>query len=226
MAPLQTTRDAPSETIVHFKSIPWTSSLLSDPRYEITTSDSRLPKTPSTEDSFTALTLSTPETIPYLLPLRLRTLPAPPPPPPSQSSSPPHPTPETPTYIWLLTASPDGLAGYPNILHGGAVATLLDECLSCLVVVQSRALYSASTYTEVQRFTGRGPLLTKTLEVNYKRPAMLPGTFAVRAWITGMQVEERKKARMWLSGELVDGEGKVCAEGKGVWVEMGGRPNL
>jgi thioesterase superfamily protein 4 len=99
-------------------SIPWVSALLNDPKWTRTRTTSRVPKS-SGEDSFFAETLATDRTIRACLTLR-----------PTEMAEGDLPYREIITIVDLG----DGLNGYPQICHGGMIATLLDEVCGVLIV--------------------------------------------------------------------------------------------
>lgn len=103
--------------IVRLSAIPWAAKLINDKRWTPMESSNRFPK-PTGEDSFFAETLDTGRTIRTMLTLR--------------------PTEEEEgnmVYKELLVILDlgDGLNGYPQVLHGGFAATLLDEACGGLV---------------------------------------------------------------------------------------------
>jgi hypothetical protein len=103
--------------IVSLSVIPWAAKLINDKRWTPTESFNRFPK-PTGEDSFFAETLDTGRTIRTMLTLR--------------------PTGEKEgdlVYKELLVILDlgDGLNGYPQVLHGGFAATLLDEACGGLI---------------------------------------------------------------------------------------------
>ena len=103
--------------ITKLSSIPWAATLINDKRWTTTPSSNRFPKSTG-EDSFFAETLDTDRTIRTMLTLR--------------------PTREEDgdlAYRELLVIIDlgDGLNGYPQVLHGGFAATLLDEACGGLI---------------------------------------------------------------------------------------------
>lgn len=85
----------------------------------------------------------------------------------------------------------DKYQGYPNILHGGIQATLLDE-------VASWAVYAVA---------GTGGV-TYRMEVQYKKPVRIDkGEISLEAEVIG-----RKKRIISLQTRLFDGEGTLCTE--------------
>ena len=182
--------------LAHFTSIPWCSTLLSNPTYKITPTDSRQPK-PSTEDSLIAISLSSPSTISHCL--SLYKLPEP--------SPSPNEVPFITEVITLLTLG-DGMNGGPNMLHGGLIATLLDDMMGNLFTVN--------------KDQGGIPLTQKTvtanLTVEYLKRIMTPATVAIVA-----RCGRREGRKFWLEAEVRDGRGVAMARGKAVWVVWGDR---
>lgn len=85
----------------------------------------------------------------------------------------------------------DQYQGYPNVLHGGIQATLLDEVASWAVYV----------------IGGTGGV-TSRIEVKYLKPVLIDkGSIALTAKIT-----ERKKRIMTMRSGLFDCEGVLCTE--------------
>jgi hypothetical protein len=115
-------------------SIPWVARLLNDPKLTLTRTGSRLPKA-SGEDSFFAETLATDRTIRTCLTLRTK-----------EEADDEQPYKEIVTIVEIG----DGLNGFPQVIHGGMAATLLDEVCGVLIVLNTervveRAKASGST---------------------------------------------------------------------------------
>lgn len=87
--------------------------------------------------------------------------------------------------------------GAPAYAHGGMVAAVLDDACGYVSFL-------------VQRM-----FVTAHLEVDYRRPVLLDHEYDVRAWCTG--IAGRK---VHLATELVDGDGVVVAEGRGLFVTV------
>lgn len=103
------------------QAIPWVANLIKSPKWTPARTGSRLPK-PSSEDSFFAETLATDRTLRACLTLRA-----------SEISEDDLPCKEIVTIVELG----DGLNGYPNLVHGGMLATLLDEVCGVLIVTNT-----------------------------------------------------------------------------------------
>lgn len=85
----------------------------------------------------------------------------------------------------------DQYQGYPNVLHGGIQATLLDEVASWAVYV----------------IGGTGGV-TSRIEVKYLKPVLIDkGSIALTA-----KIIERKKRIMTMRSGLFDREGVLCTE--------------
>ncbi|HWH44456.1 MAG TPA: PaaI family thioesterase [Thermoleophilaceae bacterium] len=86
--------------------------------------------------------------------------------------------------------------GAPGIVHGGAVATVLDDTLgSALIIV-------------------RRPAVTANLEIDFRAPALLGRELEVEGWCD--RIEGRK---VHLRGRLIDGA-SVVAEARALFVEV------
>jgi thioesterase superfamily protein 4 len=105
--------------VARFSSIPWAAALINDDRWTPTPTISRILK-PSGEDIFFAETLNTDRTIRKCLTLK----------PAAEEDG-------ELAYKELMTILEfgEGLNGYPGILHGGFVATILDEVCGLLIVI-------------------------------------------------------------------------------------------
>ncbi|OAX80703.1 hypothetical protein ACJ72_04956 [Emergomyces africanus] len=110
-----------------------------------------------------------------------------------------------PDFLLLLQLGPS-LSGFRDTVHGGVLATLLDETLSNCV----------EAYRQDMSVTGgevRPRLYTAKLEVSYRLPVETPGVIVIKAWLKG--VEGRK---WFLEGQVVGEDGTVRAEAKSLWV--------
>lgn len=92
------------------------------------------------------------------------------------------------------------------MLHGGIVATLLDDVMGTLLTVNKDIGGLPLTQTTV----------TATLTVKYLKGIRTPGTVAV---VTRCRKREGRK--FWLDAEVRDGEGGVLAKGEAVWIQLG-----
>jgi uncharacterized protein (TIGR00369 family) len=91
---------------------------------------------------------------------------------------------------------PDSFEGHPGYLHGGIIATLLDETMS--KSVRARGLTA----------------MTRHLEVDYRRP--VPSAAPIR--VEG-KVGRHEGRKIWVEAHILDGAGKVLAAAKGLFIE-------
>jgi len=96
-----------------------------------------------------------------------------------------------------LATIPDGFAGHPGYLHGGIIATLLDESMSKSVRAQGLTA------------------MTRQLEVEYLRP--VPTGEPIRLEGRLVRSEGRKH---WAEGTILNARGTTLAEGKGLFIEI------
>ena len=92
---------------------------------------------------------------------------------------------------------PDRFEGHPGFLHGGIIATLLDETMS--KAVRARGLTA----------------MTRHMEVDYRRP--VPSSKPIRLEGRILRDEGRKH---WVEATIFDSDGNSLAHGKGVFVEV------
>ncbi len=86
-------------------------------------------------------------------------------------------------------------AGFHGVLHGGIVATALDEIMAWAAIMVE-GVFS----------------LTGTMELRFRRPAEVATDYELRG-----RVDERRGRRLLLSGEMNAG-GKSVAEGSGLYL--------
>ncbi len=99
--------------------------------------------------------------------------------------------------VVCLANLPDTFEGPPGYLHGGIIATLLDEAMSKAVRLHGlRAM-------------------TRHMEVDYQRPVKSATPFRLEGHVT--RSEGRKH---WVESKILDAEGAVLAKGKGLFVEV------
>jgi uncharacterized protein (TIGR00369 family) len=90
--------------------------------------------------------------------------------------------------------------GFPGRMHGGIVATMIDEAMGW-------AVYHAKAWAATAR-----------LNVRYRRPVRLDERLHVEAWVV------RDRARLLeLRGEVRDAAGALLAEGDGVFMKLDDR---
>jgi uncharacterized protein (TIGR00369 family) len=91
----------------------------------------------------------------------------------------------------------DTFEGPPGFLHGGVIATLLDEAMSKVVRAQGLSA------------------MTRQMEVEYLRP--VPSATAIR--IEGRMVRSEGH-RHWTEARILNAKGTTLATGKGLFVEV------
>lgn len=202
--------------IARLSSAPWAAALFKDPNWTPTNTASRLPK-PSGEDSFLAETLRTDRTIRTLLTLR-----------PVKEED------DDLAYKRIATIVDlgDGLNGYPQILHGGFVATLLDEVCGVLIVLnlerrsqRLKELGSASSEIEMGYYTAcempyitdirAARLINADLNTTYKKPVPAPKILLCTA-----RIEREDGRKIYVRATIEDGSGTVYTEGEAMFIQM------
>ncbi len=103
---------------------------------------------------------------------------------------------ESKAVVCLTTVS-DSFEGPPGFVHGGIIATLLDETMSKSVRAQGVTA------------------MTRQMEVNYLRPVRSGEPIRLEGSL--LRSEGRKH---WTEARLIDGNGKILAEGKGLFIAV------
>lgn len=99
--------------------------------------------------------------------------------------------------VVCLPTIPDNFEGPAGYLHGGIIATLLDEAMS--KSVRARGLTA----------------MTRQMEVNYLRPVHSGTPIRVEGRLT--RSEDRKH---WCEARVIDARGHTLAGGKGLFIEV------
>lgn len=94
----------------------------------------------------------------------------------------------------LFTAETQGA---PGIVHGGAIASVLDETMGAV------------------SFLNKMPAVTASLTVNYHRPLPVEKTVYI---IT--QVEKTEGRKIYIIGKMVDENQRLFADSKGIFVKV------
>ncbi|ROW10170.1 hypothetical protein VMCG_01850 [Cytospora schulzeri] len=102
-----------------------------------------------------------------------------------------------------------GTIGWPGVVHGGVIATILDE-------------HSARAAMRDLSASGKGPL-TANLDITYKSPTLSSDFFVVRANAVpeeALAPEERGKRgrKVWVDARIETVEGRVCVESRALFV--------
>ncbi|QDS75736.1 hypothetical protein FKW77_008319 [Venturia effusa] len=184
-----------NEHIAYFKTIPWCRTLIENPFYHTSSTNSRHPKG-TTEDSFFAETLQTDRTIRRCLTLHVT---------PDDDSS--YSTMPIRTVLTFFEVG-DGVNGFPHICHGGFVATLLDEVMGILLSVNQEYLHREKG--EPLEITS----MTASINVKYLAPVTTPGILLGRAW-----VERLEKRKIFIRSGIEDGEGKELTVAEALFVK-------
>jgi acyl-coenzyme A thioesterase PaaI-like protein len=88
--------------------------------------------------------------------------------------------------------------GGPGIAHGGVVAAVLDDLFGFLLYRLGFAM------------------VTARLEIDYRRPIALDVEYGGAA-----RIASREGRKVWCTGELLDGDGAVMAEARGLFLRVG-----
>ena len=97
-------------------------------------------------------------------------------------------------------AVPENFEGHPGYLHGGIIATLLDETMS--KAVRARGLAA----------------MTRQLEIDYLRP--VPSGTPLRIEGHVVRSEGRKH---WIEARILNSGGTALARGQGLFIEVRAR---
>ncbi|KAI1079583.1 hypothetical protein F5B20DRAFT_581038 [Whalleya microplaca] len=116
---------------------------------------------------------------------------------------------ETGEVVGVVYFGP-GTAGWPGVVHGGALATVLDESLGRCAIL---------------RFPARTGV-TARLELAYRAPALTNEFYVVRARpvvseedeVVGRDGVRRSERKLWVQGTLENDGGRVCVEAKALFV--------
>ncbi|KAF9885819.1 hypothetical protein FE257_012290 [Aspergillus nanangensis] len=189
--------------ITHFQSIPWVSHLLDDPSYTSVPIRTRGPSIKlSADDYFFTRTLNTPTTISFCL-MQFKN---------PHPGSPIHTPPSEPVHeLRVFFTVGEDVMGPPGSMHGGATASLLDECMGLLLT--SGGWFKSLFNAEKTHFCGP---VTAYLNTTYLRRVPTPGTIVVYAC-----VKEVVDLRKWkVEAEIRDGEGNVCSRAECLFVKL------
>ncbi|KAJ5356467.1 hypothetical protein N7517_011076 [Penicillium concentricum] len=178
----------PAPAIAHLRTNSWANNLICSADYTPIQTDSRRIKPTTGEDGYFAQTLNTPTTIPHCLTLQRRNLtPAPAEAPTwlpttkQDASVKPTPGINPADIIMIFDLSSPGLSGHPSTVHGGIVATLIDEAMSLAVAAHTNAPTALSTADD----NPRGKIFTVQLDVRYKKRVATPALLVIKARVVG-----------------------------------------
>jgi len=103
-------------------------------------------------------------------------------------------------HVVCLANIADSFEGPPGYVHGGIIATLLDEAMS--KAVRAHGLVA----------------MTRHMEVDYQRPVKSAAPIRLEGLLT--RSEGRKH---WVEAKILDEGGKMLATGKGLFIEVQAR---
>jgi len=103
-------------------------------------------------------------------------------------------TDETSLYSWVTV--PDHLCGWDRLVHGGVIATILDEIMSW------------SAITRLKRI-----ILTKSMTVDFIKPLFTGNQLNVK----GKVLEHNSEREALMAGFLYNKEGELCAKSEGTF---------
>ncbi|KAH8802903.1 HotDog domain-containing protein [Xylogone sp. PMI_703] len=184
-----------AEEKAYFSAQDWCRPLLTSKDYTLIPTYSRDPK-PSTEDSLTAETLNTPETIRHCLTLYK------------------NPTPETNgriREIRVLASLQRGLNGGVNLTHGGLLTVLLDDAMGALIGAIN--LYESRGRGEAEEGLDNAYTVTAELKIKFRRPVPTPQDVEIVAWM-----KDRKGRKCYIDGEIRDKNGDVLVGAEALWI--------
>lgn len=208
----------PAPAIAHLRTNSWANNLISSADYTPIETDSRRLKPTTGEDGYFAQTLNTPSTIPHCLTLQRRNLtPAPTevptwlPATKQDAASVAKPTPglNPADIIMIFDLSSPGLSGHPSTVHGGLVATLIDEAMSLAVAAHTNAPTALTTAED----NPRGKIFTAQLDVRYKKRVVTPALLVVKARVIG-----RVGRKFWVRAQALQ-EDEESAGGHLEWAK-------
>lgn len=101
-------------------------------------------------------------------------------------------------FVWLGKA----LSGWPGVVHGGCIATVLDECLG-------RAALAGFT---------KGNGVTANLDLDYKKPVVAGEWYVIRSKAVANFEPEKRGRKCLVEGSLEDMQGKVFVKARGLFV--------
>ncbi|KXG47606.1 Thioesterase superfamily [Penicillium griseofulvum] len=208
----------PAPAIAHLRTNSWANNLISSADYTPIPTDSRRIKPSTGEDGYFGKTLNTPTTIPHCLTLQRRNLtPAPAETPTwlpatkqdAASAAKPTPGLNPADIIMIFDLSSPGLSGHPSTVHGGIVATLIDEAMSLAVAAHTNAPTALSTTED----NPRGKIFTVQLDIRYKKRVATPALLVIKARVVG-----RVGKKFWVRAQALQ-EDEESAGGHLEWAK-------
>ncbi|KAM5347890.1 hypothetical protein ACJ41O_007714 [Fusarium nematophilum] len=195
LLPDNTPPDLFASELAFFASFPWTAALLSTPEAIPFLPGCRNPASPL-HDQFFGASLNNPRGLSHLISF-FRT--------PSVDAA-RDPSRSITEAITLVSVG-DGVSGYPGVVHGGFVASLLDESMGMVFELNSALRKEARAFTT--------PNVTGGLDVTFLRP--VPTNSVLRITATVEEVDGRKTR---IRSEITDENGDVLAKCASRWVAL------
>jgi acyl-coenzyme A thioesterase PaaI-like protein len=87
--------------------------------------------------------------------------------------------------------------GVPGIVHGGAIASVMDEAMGGMA------------------FLNHLPAVTAGLTLNYHRPLPVETTMYITT-----SIEKTEGKKVYIMGKMFDGNGMLFADSKGIFVKV------
>ncbi|RFU27183.1 hypothetical protein B7463_g9156, partial [Scytalidium lignicola] len=184
----------------HFQAQEWCRPLLTSKDYTLIPTYSRIPKPSTTEDSLTAETLNTPDTISACLSFY-------------KNPSPEPTNGRVDHEIRVLASLQRGVNGGPNVAHGGFIVVLLDDTMGALIGAIN--LYESRGRSEGVQGVEISNAVTAELNVKFLKPVLTPQDVEVVAWM-----REKKGRKCFIDGEVRDKNGVVMASAEALWILM------
>lgn len=199
----------PSDSKEPFLRIPWTASLINRSNLVFRVPGSRKYKS-SGEDSFFAEILKTERTIRSCLAFYKK----------------PSPQDECVEEISVLMTIGDGVNGHPKTMHGGLVASIIDEGMGILQnvnVERDHMVKVSKGYAEGELPPEGGySFYTAELKIKYLKPVLTPAPLICTA-----RYQKREGRKEWIFAEIkqrigadedYDGDEVVCATGEALFI--------
>ncbi|KAK2791024.1 hypothetical protein FQN53_007213 [Emmonsiellopsis sp. PD_33] len=106
-------------------------------------------------------------------------------------------------HLAVLAHLGSDLNGFRDTVHGGVLASLVDETMGSCVEAFRQLVVQDREY-----------LYTAKLEMSYRAPAVSPGVIMIKTRLVARQ------GRKWnLEAQVLDADGKVLVEAKALWIQ-------
>ena len=178
----------PDLDLEYFRSVPWCAKLLAEPNVVVVATPSRQKKE-TTRDELFAVTLKTERTIRSWLTFYKRPIPG------ATSLD----------QLYSLVSVGPGISGHADLVAGGIIGSILDECMGNLDLVNRRLGF----------VDGEGFMVTANLNVKYLKAVPTPGDYLVTATL-----REVKGRKYYIGGLIKNGEGTLLATAESMWIDV------